>query len=375
MDLANQWPRCQIAGCVVRFCAITALSYFTAKWIISRVDPLNQMKNRIKQKAAKQLKKLNKRNSSGKELKLGDLNEHEMAIAAHLVAPEDINIGWRDIAGLHKIKEEVRDSLILPLMHQELYKQSRLFSTPKGVLLYGPPGCGKTLIAKAVATETQMRFINLDVSMLTDKWYGESQKLAKAVFTLAQKMQPCIIFIDEIDSFLRARGNSDHEATAMMKTQFMMLWDGLRTATNSTIIVLGATNRPQDIDMAILRRMPLQLHIGAPNKAERLDILRLILKREKVNSSVDLRHLAKSTDGFSGSDLRELCRSAMVSHMKHVMDEQIGAGDAKQILPFKFDACDLSLNVEDFEKSLAKLKKSKQVLLSKAESVTYGEEY
>lgn len=114
-----------------------------------------------------------------------------------------------------------------------------------GVLLHGPPGCGKTLIAKATAHEAGTFFINLDVSLLTDKWYGESQKLARAVFSLAMKLQPCIIFIDEIDSFLRARTTSDHEATAMMKAQFMSLWDGLITDPNCTVIVMGATNRPQ----------------------------------------------------------------------------------------------------------------------------------
>lgn len=114
-----------------------------------------------------------------------------------------------------------------------------------GVLLHGPPGCGKTLIAKATARQAGTYFINLDLSILTDKWYGESQKLAAAVFTLALKLQPCIIFIDEIDSFLRARNSTDHEATAMMKAQFMSLWDGLNTDPNCTVIIMGATNRPQ----------------------------------------------------------------------------------------------------------------------------------
>ena len=98
-----------------------------------------------------------------------------------------------------------------------------------GILLTGPPGCGKTMIAKATAKEAGARFINVDVSSLTDKWYGESQKLAGAVFSLAKKIQPCIIFIDEIDSFLRVRETNDHEATAMMKAQFMQLWDGLNS--------------------------------------------------------------------------------------------------------------------------------------------------
>ena len=107
----------------------------------------------------------------------------------------------------------------------------------------GPPGCGKTMIAKATAREAGARFINLDVSQITDKWYGESQKLANAIFTLATKLSPCIIFIDEIDSLLRVRDSHDHEATAMVKAQFMQMWDGLETNSSATVMVLGATNR------------------------------------------------------------------------------------------------------------------------------------
>lgn len=164
-----------------------------------------------------------------------------------------------------------------------------------------------------------MRFINLDVAMLTDKWYGESQKLASAVFTLAVKLQPCIVFIDEIDSFLRSRNSTDHEATAMMKTQFMMLWDGLSTENGSTVIVMGATNRPQDLDKAILRRMPSQFHVGLPNEEQRRKILELILRTEPIGDEVDFYRLSKLTNMFSGSDLRELCRNATVYRFREFM--------------------------------------------------------
>lgn len=166
-----------------------------------------------------------------------------------------------------------------------------------------------------------MRFINLDVAMLTDKWYGESQKLASAVFTLAMKIQPCIIFIDEIDSFLRSRNSNDHEATAMMKTQFMMLWDGLGTENGSNVIVMGATNRPSDLDKAILRRMPAQFHVGLPVEEQRWKILKLILENEKMSSDVNLLQLAKVTNTFSGSDLRELCRNASVYRIRSFLRE------------------------------------------------------
>jgi ATPase family AAA domain-containing protein 1 len=122
--------------------------------------------------------------------KLSNLSEYEMVIAAHLVVPDDITVSWKDIAGLDNVVEELKESVVLPVRHRNMFNNSSLYSAPKGVLLHGPPGCGKTLIAKATAKEAGMRFINLDVAMLTDKWYGESQKLASAVFTLALKIQP-----------------------------------------------------------------------------------------------------------------------------------------------------------------------------------------
>lgn len=254
-------------------------------------------------------------------MNVGSLNDYELVIASHLVVPEDITVSWNDIAGLESVVQELKESVVLPIKHRQLFASSALWQAPKGVLLHGPPGCGKTLIAKAAAKEAGMHFINLDVAMLTDKWYGESQKLASAVFTLAVKLQPCIIFIDEIDSFLRSRNSTDHEATAMMKTQFMMLWDGLNTEAGSTVIVMGATNRPQDLDKAIIRRMPAQFHIGLPDSEQRRKILSLILAAEPTSNDVDLNRLSKLTNGFSGSDLRELCRNASVYRVREYMKQ------------------------------------------------------
>lgn len=127
-----------------------------------------------------------------------------------------------DIGGLDPIISSLRESVIFPLVYPSLFTaSSSLLSAPKGVLLYGPPGCGKTMLAKALAKESGATFINIAVSVLTTKWYGESNKLVAGLFGLARKMQPSIIFIDEIDSFLRERGRSDHEATAMIKAEFM----------------------------------------------------------------------------------------------------------------------------------------------------------
>lgn len=197
--------------------------------------------------------------------------------------------------------------------------------------------------------------------MLTDKWYGESQKLASAVFTLAMKIQPCIIFIDEIDSFLRSRNSNDHEATAMMKTQFMMLWDGLSTENGSNVIVMGATNRPSDLDKAILRRMPAQFHVGLPVEEQRWKILKLILESEKMSTDVNLLQLAKVTNTFSGSDLRELCRNASVYRIRSFLREHEKELDSNLIdSPNSSGYKDLPMiSMEDLLNSFQKMKLSK----------------
>lgn len=254
-----------------------------------------------------------------------------------------------------------------PVRHRHLFSGSQLYKAPKGVLVHGPPGCGKTLLAKATAKEAGMRFLNLDVAILTDKWYGESQKLAAAVFTLAVKLQPCIIFIDEIDSFLRSRNSSDHEATAMMKTQFMMLWDGLSTESDDMVIVMGATNRPRDLDKAILRRMPSQFYIGLPDEDQRKNILDLILQSEPVAADVDCGHLARLTNGFSGSDLREMCRFAAVNRMRDfVKSQQAAMADPQTSTEVSGAAASIAAVVEprpitraDLTDSVNKIKESK----------------
>lgn len=295
--------------------------------------------------------------SGNAPLKVDKLTDYELMIAAHLVHPDDIAVTWDNIAGLESLIQELRETVILPIQRKELFADSQLTQPPKGVLLHGPPGCGKTLIAKATAKEAGTRFINLDVSILTDKWYGESQKLASAVFTLAVKLQPCIVFIDEIDSLLRARNSTDHEATAMMKAQFMSFWDGLITDSNCTVIIMGATNRPQDLDRAILRRMPATFNVPMPNAAQRHQILKLILENEPVSDDVDIIKIARCTEGFSGSDLRELCRNASVYRVRDYMkntERATTSADGEEY----HDAL-RPITMEDLTVSLNKMKDSK----------------
>lgn len=298
-------------------------------------------------------------------MSVDQFTDYELMIATHLIDPENISITWEDIAGLDSLVQEIIETVILPIEKKELFTDSQLTQPPKGVLLHGPPGCGKTLIAKATAKHARARFINLDLSSLTDKWYGESQKLAAAVFTLAVKLQPCIVFIDEIDSFLRMRNSTDHEATAMMKAQFMSFWDGLSTDPSCTVIVMGATNRPRDLDRAILRRMPATFHIPMPNFQQRKKILDLILKYEPIAEDVHTEILARATEGFSGSDLHEVCRKSTVYRVRDFMKANKISNTVEAP---KNSGCESEdefhdalrpITMEDLLKSLEKMKESK----------------
>lgn len=315
MNDLNNLSRLEVLSLLARLCMLGAFSYYSIKYLAYFVDPTRAQKKDAQLRAKLLFDKLNISNTHLK------LNEYELVVASQLIDPKSIEVTWRDIGGLDSIINDIKSEVILPMRMPGLFQDSRNHRPPTGVLLHGPPGCGKTMLAKATAREADARFINLEVAMLTDKWYGESQKLAKAVFTLAKKIQPCIIFIDEIDSFLRSRDSHDHEATAMVKAQFMTLWDGLETDTESQVIVMGATNRPRDVDRAILRRMPAMYSISLPDAAKRKEILGAMIEPDSLDSSVTLKRLAELTEEFSGSDLRELYRAADMIRVKEFVND------------------------------------------------------
>jgi SpoVK/Ycf46/Vps4 family AAA+-type ATPase len=195
------------------------------------------------------------------------------------------------------------------------------------------------LIAKALARDSGAVFINLQMSTLTEKWYGESQKLVRAVFSLAHKLQPAIIFIDEIDAFLRERQSSDHEVTGMMKAEFMSLWDGLNSTGSDRVLILGATNRFYDIDKAFLRRLPKRFPVSLPDAKQRERILEIMLRETRLagDREIFIKRLARVTSNYSGSDLKELCSSAAIGPIREYVRQLSLPSD--QLANLNIDVC------------------------------------
>ncbi|KAK7320818.1 hypothetical protein VNO77_30649 [Canavalia gladiata] len=277
-------------------------------------------------------------------------NPYEDVIACDVINPDHIDVEFNSIGGLETIKQALFELVILPLKRPDLFSHGKLLGPQKGVLLYGPPGTGKTMLAKAIAKESGAVFINVRISNLMSKWFGDAQKLVAAVFTLAHKLQPAIIFIDEVDSFLGQRRTTDHEALLNMKTEFMSLWDGFTTDQGARVMVLAATNRPSELDEAILRRLPQAFEIGIPDQKERADILKVILKGERVEENIDFYHIALLCEGYTGSDLFDLCKKAAYFPIRELLDEEKKGESSSAPRP---------LSQTDLEKVLATSRKTK----------------
>lgn len=267
---------------------------------------------------------------------------YEEIVAGDIVDPQDIDVSFADIGGLELQKRDIYDLVVLPLKNPEFFAaRGNLLAAPKGILLYGRPGTGKTMLAKAIAKESGAFFIDLKISTIMSKWFGESQKLVRAAFSLAQKLAPCIIFIDEVDSFMGKRGGASDPTFASMKTEFLALWDGFTDVSSSSgesggfgVIVMGATNRPGDVDPAFLRRMPRTFEIGLPDRHQREQILRINLRTEAVERDFDFHQLSVDTAHYSGSDLKELCRAALMiplrEHIERVREAAAAAASSSE---------------------------------------------
>lgn len=213
-------------------------------------------------------------------------------------------------------KQALQEMVILPSVRPELFTGLR---TPaRGLLLFGPPGNGKTLLARAVATECSATFFSISASSLTSKYVGDGEKLVRALFAVARELQPSIIFIDEVDSLLSERSSGEHEATRRLKTEFLIQFDGLPSNSDSDrIIVMAATNRPQELDEAALRRFPKRVYVSLPDLPTREVLLKRLLEKQGSPLPFDaLKRLSILTDGYSGSDLTALAKDAALEPIR-----------------------------------------------------------
>ncbi|KAK1273888.1 Katanin p60 ATPase-containing subunit A1 [Acorus gramineus] len=299
---------------LVLYAASAVLSCLVLVVGLRQLDPNRAASKKALQHKKEIAKRLNR--------PLVNTTPYEDVIACDVINPDHIDVEFDSIGGLEKVKDELYELVILPLKRPDLFSYGKLLSPQKGVLLYGPPGTGKTMLAKAIAKESGAVFINVKMSNLMSKWFGDAQKLVAAVFSLAYKLQPAIIFIDEVDSFLGQRRSTDHEAMANMKTEFMALWDGFTTDQNARVMVLAATNRPSELDEAILRRLPQAFEIGMPDRSEREKILKVILKGERVIEGINYSYIARLCEGYTGSDLLEICKKAAYFPLRDLLEDE-----------------------------------------------------
>jgi len=223
------------------------------------------------------------------------------------------NIYWEDIGGLEELKETLKEAVEWPLTHSEDFKRIGI-QPSEGVLLFGPPGIGKTMLSKAVATESKANFISVKGSEILSKWFGESERKITEIFKKAKQASPCIVFFDEIDAIAPMRGSGIGEPRVVerMVNTILSEMDGLEELRG--VVVIGATNRPDLIDAALLRpgRFDEVVLVQPPDEKARLDILKVHVKNMALDDNINLETLAKRTEGYSGADIQALCRKAGV---------------------------------------------------------------
>lgn len=236
------------------------------------------------------------------------LSSHELELLNSVIDPAEISRGFDYIGGFENIKTEIKNFAMDVLSHDLLFN-STIMKPAQSMLLYGPPGNGKTSLVHAISSHFNLPMISIVPSLLQRKYYGESNQLVKALFSLATKLQPCILFIDEVDSLMRSRSDSDQDHDRNLKVEFMQLWDDL-SKSNAKVIILGSTNRPQDLDSAIQRRFERSILVPFPNLRDRIEIFRKVFACDQIPVDLNFKSCARLTDGYSASDITNVCKAA-----------------------------------------------------------------
>jgi len=274
------------------------------------------------------------------------------------------NVSWQDIGGLDNVKRELQETVQYPVEHPEKFEKFGM-SPSKGVLFYGPPGCGKTLLAKAIANECQANFISVKGPELLTMWFGESEANVREIFDKARQSAPCVLFFDELDSIATQRGSSIGDAGGAadrVLNQLLTEMDGM--TAKKTVFIIGATNRPDIIDPALLRpgRLDQLIYIPLPDEASRLQIFKACLRKSPISKDVDLAALARYTQGFSGADITEICQRACKYAIRENIEKDIERERKRQENPEAMEEDDIDdvseIKPAHFEESMKYARRS-----------------